>query len=604
MELLNLWKVREKLEEKLKMLKNDTLSNVLIIDLTKKDYNIESRPELFEKYLGGTGVATQLLFEHCPKGCDPYSPENPIIFAVGPLTSMFPLSSKTIAMFKSPLTGNLGESHCGGRSAVAIRMAGFGAIVIKGKSSSPVYISINDKKILFKNATTLWGMSDTNIVGKIIRENEIGAGVRTIMRIGQAGEKLIPYACVTTETFRHFGRLGLGAVFGSKLLKGVAINGKRSVSLEDSKEYMTVYDEIFNAATESALMKKYHELGTPENVVPLNKMGGLPTRNLQESQFEGVNEISGEVFGEKYLSRRIACAHCPVACIHIAALKEPYEDEPFFYKTSMVSYDYEPLFSCGSLLGGSDSKGILKLMDKIEAVGVDCMSHGVVLAWATEAFKKGLITTKETLDLKPEWNDYATYIEMTVQMIKQPNDFYKALGQGAEVVSGIYGGMDFALAFGKNEMPGYHTGPGSHLGYLLGSRHSHLDNGGYSIDQKALTGTKPTPEEMVNKIIAEEKWRQILSSLAICFFARAIYTEDTVLKALKCAGFNLTKEDLARIGAEIYQEKYKFKFREGFSFDTVRYPKRILETMSPSGMIDENYMKQSLEYAKKVIELK
>jgi aldehyde:ferredoxin oxidoreductase len=583
------------------MLKNDTLSNVLYIDLTKKDYTIENRSDLFEKYLGGAGVAIELLRENCPEGCDPYSPDNPVIFAVGPLTSMFPLASKTVAMFKSPLTGNLGESHCGGRSAVAIRMAGFGAIVIKGKSDIPVYISINDNKVVFKNATTLWGMSDTNTVGKIIRENETGAGVRTIMRIGLAGEKLIPYACVTTETYRHFGRLGLGAVFGSKYLKGIAINGKRSVTLDDTKEYLKVYDEIYNSATQSPLMKKYHELGTPENVLPLNKIGGLPTRNLQEARFEGADKISGEVFEAEYLSRRIACAHCPVACIHIAALREPYDDEPFFFKSTMVSYDYESIFSVGSMLGGTDTHGILKLMDKIEAFGLDVMSAGVVLAWATEAFKKGIISEKDTQDLKPEWNEYEIYMQMIDRIIGQTNEFYKAIGKGVEYASGIYGGEDYAMAFGKNEMPGYHTGPGSHLGFLLGARHSHLDNGGYSIDQKALTGAKLTPKELVDKIVTEEKWRQILSSLAICFFARGIYSEEVVLKSLKCAGFDLSKEALSSIADEIYHKKFQFKFREGFSLEGLRIPKRIFETKSVSGMIDENYMKQALDYSRQVI---
>jgi aldehyde:ferredoxin oxidoreductase len=112
------------------MLKNDPLENILYIDLTRRTFKIEKRPELFEKYLGGTGVAVQLLHEECPEGCDPLGPESPIIFAVGALTALFPLASKTVALFKSPLTGNLGESHCGGRSAVSIRMAGYGAIVI------------------------------------------------------------------------------------------------------------------------------------------------------------------------------------------------------------------------------------------------------------------------------------------------------------------------------------------------------------------------------------------------------------------------------------------------------------------------------------------
>jgi len=378
------------------MLENDPLRNVLHVDLSNKNFRVEDRRDLFERYIGGAGVAIQLLHEECPEGCDALAPDNPIIFAVGPLTGLFPLASKTVAMFKSPHTGNLGESHCGGRSAVAIRMAGYGAIVIKGKSDSPIYIAIHGNRVYFRDASSLWGMKGSS-TGRIIREHEPGAGLRTIMRIGRAGEKLVTYACVTTETYRHFGRLGLGAVFGSKKLKAVMIAGKRTLPVLDSNEFKQTYDEIYQAAVASPVMKKYHDLGTAENILPLNKFGGLPTRNLKEASFEGAQKISGETFAEDYLGRRLACSHCPVGCIHIAALREPYEDEPYFYKTSMICYDYEPIYALGSMLGGSDADGFLKLMDRIEVWGIDVMSAGVILAWATEAQEKGIISDTETM---------------------------------------------------------------------------------------------------------------------------------------------------------------------------------------------------------------
>src|SRR4030043_335439 len=225
------------------MLKNDPLANILYVDLSKKNFWVDNRQDLFEKYIGGTGVATQLLHEECPKGCDPLNAENPIIFAVGPMTAFFPLASKTVAMFKSPHTGNLGESHCGGRSAIAIRMAGYGAIVIKGSSDNPLYLAIHGNRVYFRDASSLWGISAFT-VGRIIREYEPGAGLRTIMRIGEAGEKLVSYSCVTTETYRHFGRLGLGAVFGSKKLKAVVVSGKSSLPIIDIKTNPQANDEI------------------------------------------------------------------------------------------------------------------------------------------------------------------------------------------------------------------------------------------------------------------------------------------------------------------------------------------------------------------------
>jgi aldehyde:ferredoxin oxidoreductase len=584
------------------MLDNDTLSRVLMIDLTKKEFHIEDRRDIFETHLGGAGAAIQILKEYCPEGCDPLAPENPIILAVGPLTGLFPLASKTVAMFKSPHTGDLGESHCGGRSAIAIRMAGYGAIVIRGASETPIYLSIHSDTVQFRNAKTLWGMGSSFTVGRVVRENETSPGLRTIMRIGKAGEALVSYSCVTTETYRHFGRMGLGAVFGSKKLKAIAISGKRSLQVDDTRRYRKLYDKIYHTAVSSPIMKKYHDLGTASNILPLNKIGALPTRNLKEAQFDGAAKISGEAFAEGFLGRRLACSHCPVACIHIAALREPYEDEPFFYKTSMISYDYEPIFSVGSLLGVSDPEGFLKLMDEIETVGLDVMSVGVVLAWATEALERGLISEKETLGIKLAWGDCNAFKEAIRMIVNQPNEFYVALAHGVEQASSKYGGKDFALAFGKNEMPGYHTGPAAHSGFLVGARHSHLDNGGYSLDQKVLSQKKLTHEELAQALIKEESFRQILSSLVVCFFAREIYKPEIILSALQVAGFKLEAGQLEQLGRRIHCEKFRFKLREGFSFENLRIPKRIFETPSFVKEWDEALIRNTIKSVQKSIE--
>jgi aldehyde:ferredoxin oxidoreductase len=582
------------------MLKDDSLSNVLYIDLTKKCFQIEKRPDLFESRIGGAGAAIRLLSEECPQGCDPLGPDNPIVFAVGPLTAMFPLASKTVAMFKSPHTGNLGESHCGGRSSAAIRLAGYGAIVIKGASEIPLYLAIHGNRVFFRDASSLWGMGNSFTVGRIIRENEPGAGMRTIMRIGGAGENLVSYACVTAETYRHFGRLGLGAVFGSKKLKAVVISGKRSLPVVDWKQYRDLYDEIYQTAVTSSVMKKYHDLGTAENVLPLNELGSLPTKNLQSARFESAGNISGEAFAKNYLGRRLACAHCPVGCIHIAALREPYADEAFFYKTSMISYDYEPIFALGSLLGISEPEGLLKLMEQVEIWGLDAMSTGVIFAWATEAMEKGLISDKDTAGLRFGWGDSQTYTQAIRMVVEPPNEFYRTLARGLDHASAKYGGKEFALTFGGNEMAGYHTGPGAHLGVMIGARHSHLDNAGYSVDQKALTMKSMVgPEELVQSLLEEERWRQILSSLVICFFARGIYTPEVVSRALQTSGLNITQDDLIRIGKEIYREKYLFKVREGFSFDSLHFPRRIFELTTPVGEIREEYLRRAMEEVKR-----
>jgi len=225
------------------MLSNDPLKRVLYVDLSAKRFWVTERPDLFARNVGGTGVASALLEEECQEGIDPADPKNPIILAVGPANGLFPLASKTVSMFVSPHNRFLGESHAGGRSGLALRLAGYGAMVIRGESDFPVYLVVDPQGVRFRDARALWGLTVSE-TGRFIREREKGTGLRSILRIGPAGEHGCTYACVVTETYRHFGRLGLGALFGYKKLKAVVIVGKRALPVRDRKLYRKTFANI------------------------------------------------------------------------------------------------------------------------------------------------------------------------------------------------------------------------------------------------------------------------------------------------------------------------------------------------------------------------
>lgn len=577
-------------------MKAKDMNKVLNIDLTRKGIKIDERGDLFDEYLGGSGVAIKLLEEECQKGTDPLSADNPIIFAVGPLTALYPSASKTVAMFKSPLTGNLGESHCGGRSAMAIKFAGYGAIVIKGSSDIPIYLAIHGDDVHFRDASSIWGM-DAQTVGRILREAETGAGVRTIIRTGRAGEKMVRYACAVCETYRHFGRLGLGAVMGSKKLKAVVISADKSVEIpkEKRRQYKKVYDEIQDVVVETDAMEKYHDLGTSGKIYDLNKIGGMAYKNLESASApeEIARELSGENFAEKFLSRRVSCSHCPVGCIHLASLRELYEPG-YYFKTTTIPYDNEPIWATGFMLGMKKAEDCLRLMDAVDRVGMDVMSTGVILAWATEAYERGIITKEHTDGLEFKWGDVHVYSEAIEKIVVMPNEFYQNLAKGSEYASSVYGGQDYALAFGGNEMPEYHTGIACYLNNLVGARHSHLDSAGYDLDQK-LIGKEFTLEEVVSALLKEEEWRQILSSLVVCFFARKVFTAEAITKALDAIGIeNWTAEKLEDLGRVIHRAKMDFKFREGFNIAKLRIPKRIFEVPTPHGFLKEEELRKAL----------
>jgi aldehyde:ferredoxin oxidoreductase len=567
---------------------------VLNIDMTTEKIKVEHRKDLNE-YLGGVGVASKLLEENMKPGLHPLAEGQPIILAIGAASTIFPVITKTVAMFISPLTGELGESYAGGRLALTLFMAGYDAVVISGKAAKPVYITINSHNIEFKDARALWGLSSED-VGGFIRESEAGSGKRSILRVGPAGENGVSYASVCVDTYRHFGRLGLGALFGSKNLKALTVIGDKSVPIKDFKNYFKVYQEIYKKTADTEIMAKYHDLGTPINVEPLNDMSSLPTMNLQQSSFEHVEAVSGETFAKNNLVRKMACTGCPVGCIHIGQFRREF-DKGYEYESVSVGYDYELIFALGTFLGIKTSDEILQLIEAVEQMGMDAMSTGVVLGWATEAYQKHIVSVEETI-VPLEFGNSSNYIKAIEYIAKGENDFYRIIGKGTAAASKQYGGEDFAMNFAGNEMPGYHTGYGAIVGTVVGARHSHLCNAGYSADQSKEDFDK---EKVVEALFNEEVERCMLNSLIICLFARKVYDRATILAALSSIGYQLTDKDLTEIAEKIYKTKLRIKQALGFDMTKVKLAKRFFETPTLNGVLDEAVAYEMIEmYNKKI----
>jgi aldehyde:ferredoxin oxidoreductase len=552
---------------------------VLYIDLNENKVRVELREDL-KKLLGGVGVASKLLEETVRPELDALDQAQPIIFAIGALSSIFPAITKTVAMFKSPLTGELGESYAGGRMALTMQMAGYDAMVITGKHHRTTYLSINAHDVAFNDARAFKGVK-TNHIGRLIREREPGAGKRSILRIGPAGENGVKYASVCVDTYRHFGRLGLGAVFGSKNLKAISITGDRSMPIQSPKDYLKVYRALYDKSTDTELMTKYHDLGTPVNVEPLSIAGALPTRNLKEASFSEAEAISGESFAEDHLVRKVACTGCPVGCIHIGQYRVEF-DKGYEYESVSVGYDYELIYALGSFLGIGTPKDILRMIEMVEELGMDAMSSGVALGWATEAFERGIITEKDTL-IPLGFGKTENYLLALEHISAKSNAFYNALAEGAVFASGKYGGKEFAMTIAGNEMPGYHTGYGALIGAAVGARHSHLCNGGYALDQSMKVYDR---EKLVEGLFKEEVERCMLNSLIICLFARKVYDRETILMALQSIGWDpITDEDLNKIGETIYKTKLRIKNSLGFDVKKVILPDRFFETESMTGLL-------------------
>ncbi len=532
---------------------------------------------------GGSGLAA-MLFEKYGSPDKPWNdPSQPLIFTIGPLTGYFPLMSKTVCAFKSPYHDQYAESHAGGRSALSLRFADYDAVVITGRAKTPSALIVGSRHIEVKDVHYLWGM-DLYAAGKALRRMLPGSGHRTILRIGPAGERQSPLACINADSYRHFGRLGAGAVMGSKNLKGIMIHGDSAFMLPEGGEYVKVFDKVYKDMTDTDMMSKYHNLGTPGNVRVMNDLKALPIRNLQATSDPASEGISGERFAEVALLRNAACAGCPVGCIHIGFVRERFREENR-YVYRQISYDHELIFAVGSMLGVMDCFEVLKLIDVAEKMGLDVMSPGVALAWATEALAKGLITEKETL-VPLAFGDSASYQEALQHMAYGTNEFYQVLSQGTSKAAERYGGGDFACVLGQ-EMAGYATGEAFFVSQALGLRHSHLDAGGYSYDQKPKG---KNVEDAVKFLVKDEKGRVFLTSMVSCLFARGVYTDEVLGNCLKSVGYGALADNMDAVAGEIQRLRWKIRVKTGYRPEEVSIPKRFTEITTWKGQIDSVFL--------------
>ena len=361
----------------------------LRIDLAKQKFSIQNFDEAFaRKYLGGNGFAAKILYDGLKPGIDPFSPDNMVVFAVGPITdTSVPSTSRGYAATKSPLNGLFFDSTFGGRFAITQKRTGFEAIVISGKSSSPTYLLIDESGAQFKPAASLWGKLTRDTVEAL---QAVEGQDADVVAIGPAGEKLVRFACMV-----HYwrgregvaGRGGIGAVLGSKNIKAVVVKGSRKTQVADANGLRELIDSRKETMEKGTAGLK--NLGTPVLVNMINTLGGLGVRNLQEEHSPRAPEIGGERIKELFFERNDTCFGCPIACGK--TLRLPESEGGLRWKMP----EYETLFSLGSMIDNWDPASLLKLNALCDQWGLDTISMGVTLSFALECFEKGYLIPKD-----------------------------------------------------------------------------------------------------------------------------------------------------------------------------------------------------------------
>ena len=547
---------------------------------------------------GGSGLAALLFGKYGHPALPWDDAAQPLIFAIGPLTGYFPLMSKMVCSFKSNYHNEYTESHAGGRPALALRFADLDALVIIGRAKKLSCLCVGANRLEMKEATFLRGM-DADSSGKLIRKMfPEGSGHRSILRIGPAGEGRLAMAAINVDTYRHFGRMGGGAIMGAKNIKGIVIHGDGDFIAPEDKAYRLKYQDVYTKVTSTEMMRKYHNLGTAANLESLNDIASLPWKNLQQTSDPAIGAITGGKFADETLLRNGACSGCPVGCIHIGFIREKMAvDNRYHYH--QVAYDYEPIFAAGTMLGVTNTFDVLRILEVMEKAGLDAMSAGVALAWATEATERGLIGLQETL-VPLRFGDAQAYQQAANHLGCGSTDFYRLLGQGTLRAAAVYGGGEFACVLGQ-EMAGYATGELFFAAQTLGFRHSHLDTGAYSYDQK---NSDQDIHKAVDFLMADEPGRVFLTSMVGCLFARSVYTEEELAECLAIVGFSELAGSIPATAENIRRLRWQVRADTGFAPENFTIPKRFYQVKTWKGPINGSYLdKLKEEYGRRIMAL-
>src|SRR5262245_153070 len=463
-------------------------------------------------FLGGIGLGTSLLYEYAPPGIDPFSPENPLIFASAPLVGTgLTTTAKFAVVTKSPLTGFIADSLSSSHFALELKRLGIDALIITGRAAAMTYVFVDNDRVDFRGAEHLRGKSPVDTESAIRRE--IDAPTARVAAIGKAGENKVRFATISNEG-RHAGRGGVGAVMGSKNLKAVVLRGDHATEVADPAGVETIAVALRERSLGS-LTDKYRKIGTVANLAVFNRLATLPTRNFQQSTFDDAEALSGETLTENNFSRRHGCAACTIQCERLFKALNGEEQR----------LEYETLFALGPLCGIDNPDVVLRAAQLCDHYGMDTISAGGTLAWAMECSEKGLLWQAQKLCF-----GQADGFLAALAAIAECDGIGALLAQGSRRAAQEIGGdtLYWAMHVKGLELPGYE--PRSlktmALGLAVSPRGAcHNRSGAYEADFSGEVDRFRADAARGDLVAGSEDFAAVLDSLIICKFLRKCFND-------------------------------------------------------------------------------
>ncbi|MEM1514766.1 MAG: aldehyde ferredoxin oxidoreductase family protein [Candidatus Bathyarchaeia archaeon] len=545
------------------------------------------KEEMAKKYIGGIGLGIRLWLDNSKPGLDPFSPENPLVLATGPLSgTMAPTGGNGHAFVsKSPQTFGIGEAKSHGVFGSELKRAGYDAVIFEGKSEKPVYVWIDDDSIQIMDAKHLWGKSPQE-TEDIIKE-ELGDYYIRVAAIGPAGEKLCRIACIINDKTRAAGRCGLGAVMGSKNLKAIAVRGTKDVSVAKPEEFLE-FVKMLHERMKGPATVKYRTLGTPQNVLVHNSLGCLPTRNFTNAVFEGAEKVSGEYLNMRFVTKINSCNSCAMRCEHIAVVPEGP------YKGTMARVEYEPLWAFGPHCGVDRMDAIIKAIDLCNYYGMDAISAGAIVGFAMDCYEHGILTKDDTGGLDLKFGNAEAMIKLT-EMIGMREGLGNILAEGVKRAAQIIGkgAENFANHIKGLEMTGYDIRglKTAAVGYAVSFRGAdHNRHGAYALDIAGKVDRFKFEKGRSKLIMEIEDLYMIIDSLIVCKFSRGIYYkgfEDLARYYTLVTGIEMTAQELIRTGERLSNLARLANVREDLSRKDDHLPIKVMTTPIPDETVSK-----------------
>jgi aldehyde:ferredoxin oxidoreductase len=527
---------------------------------------LELDERVLRSYLGGVGLGTWLLHRLTPPGVDPFGPDAALSFVFSPLVGT-PLttSAKFAVVAKSPLTGLLTDALASSQFAIAGKLTGNDAIVVRGRARRLSVLLVDADGVRLEPAPDLTGLSAAE--AEAAAKQRFGRGWRTAA-IGPAGERGVRYATISHDG-RHAGRGGLGAVLGAKNLKAVLVRAGAKVAVHDQEAVLAAARDL-RARSFGPATAKYRELGTLANLLAFNAVSTLPTRNFTAATFAEAPKLAAEQLHELRGVARNSCASCSIGCEHIYSRKGGGSQR----------MEYENVFALGPLCGVSDPDDVFAASARCDELGLDTISAGGTIAWAMECAERGLIDAP--------WLRFGDgpAVLRALDEIGAREGLGALLSEGsrraAEVVG--QGSLDFAPQVKGMEMPGYEprTLQSMALGLAVNARGAdHNRSGAYEADLSGRLDRFSGGEAHVLAAVDTEDRAAVMDSMILCKFLRGVFDEPfpewaRLLRTV--TGWDLDEDELRAVARRIVRAKRAFNLREGATAADDRLPARMLET--------------------------